>query len=96
MGWPKDVKVPDVNDSLSEKGINYPWSSITKSAYPFNKRGKGVVTFRNYTKKIQDYLYTKFENDLPGLKRLLEKVESIVEDEKQFLKKKTTNFVENI
>lgn len=93
MGWPKDLKVPDVNDSLSEKGIIYPWSSVTKSAYPFNKRGKGVVTFRNYTKKIQDYLYTKFENDLPGLKRLLEKVESIVEVEKQFLKKKPTNFV---
>lgn len=87
LGWPKSIKYPDVNDSEKEGEIEFPWSSITKSAYPFNARGKGLVSLKNYTKKIKDYLYTKFEDNLPGLKKLLDLTESILDIESQYLPK---------
>lgn len=85
LGWPKNVKYPDVNDNASEGGIEYPWNPILRTAYVFNKRGKGLVSLKNYTKKIKDYLYTKFKDDIPGLEKLLAKVESILDVESHFL-----------
>lgn len=92
LGWPKNFKSPDYNDNEVVDGIVYPWGMF-KSAYIFNNRGKGLSSFKNYTKKIKDYLYTKFENDLPGLKKLSDKVDTIIEVEKQFLKKKPMNIM---
>ncbi len=88
LGWPSDIKDPNLKDYETDGGIVYPWSKLSKSAFVFNKRGQGLVSFRNYTKKIQNYLYTKFENDVQGLKKLMEKVDSILDIEKQYLRKK--------
>lgn len=86
-GWPKSIKNPDLKDSNVEKGVELPWNKLTKSAYPFSNKGPGLSNFRNYTKKIKDYLYTKFKNDYPSLKKLAERVEAILDIEKQFLKR---------
>lgn len=93
LGWPKSIKNPDLKDSNVEKGVELPWNKLTKSAYPFSNKGPGLSNFRNYTKKIKDYLYTKFKNDYPSLKKLAERVEAILDIEKQFLKKKPTNIL---
>jgi hypothetical protein len=93
LGWPRDISEPSFSDNMKEGGTVYPWNKITKSAYPFNKRGKGLVSFRNYTKKIKDYLYTKFENNQEGLKKLLDAVESILDVEAQYLKKKKSSMM---
>lgn len=89
LGWPKNIAYPDVQkDTSASTGIVYPWNPLTKSSHVFNGRGKGLASFKNYTKKIKDYLYTKFEKDTTGLKRLAQKVDSILDVESQFLKKK--------
>ena len=71
-----------------ESGIELPWSKFDKSAFVFNKRGKGLVSVRNYTQKIKTYLYTKFEKNVDGLKKLRDLVDKILAVESQFLKKK--------
>lgn len=91
LGWPKNFRTPDYRDNEVVDGIVYPWGKFN-SAYIFKNRGT-VASFKNYTKKIKDYLYTKFENDVPGLKKLSDKVDSIIEVEKQFLKKKPMNIM---
>lgn len=93
LGWPKNINEPTYNDNMKEGGTVYPWNKLTKTAYPFNKRGKGLVSFRNYTKQIKDYLYTKFENNQEGLKKLLDAVESILDVESQYLKKKKSSMM---
>lgn len=95
LGWPKNFKSPDYNDNEVVDGIVYPWGKF-KSAYIFNNRGKGLASFKNYTKKIKDYLYTKFERNVPALKKLSDKVDSIVEVEKQYLKKKPMNIMSQL
>ncbi len=93
LGWPRNINAVDYSDNMKEGGTVYPWNKLTKSAYPFNKRGKGLVSFRNYTKQIKDYLYTKFENNQEGLKKLLDAVESILDVEAQYLKKKKSSMM---
>ena len=87
LGWPKDIANPDYKDSEKDGGIVYPWGS-NKSAFVFNKRGKGLTSFRNYTQKIKSYLYNKFERDQKGLETLARKVDSILDVESQYLKRK--------
>lgn len=97
LGWPKNIAYPDVQkDTSASTDIIYPWNTLTKTAYVFNGRGKGLVSFKNYTAKIKDYLYTKFEKNPTGLKKLADKVESILQVEEQFLKKKPINFATQI
>ena len=87
-GWPASITYPDVNDNQKDSGIEFPWSKLDKSAFVFNKRGKGLVSVRNYTQKIKTYLYTKFEKNVDGLKKLRDLVDKILAVESQFLKKK--------
>lgn len=93
LGWPRNIGAKEYSDNMKEGGTTYPWNGLTKSAYPFNKRGKGLISFRNYTKEIKDYLYTKFENNQEGLKKLLDATESILDVEAQYLKKKKSSLM---
>ena len=95
-GWPASITYPDVNDNQKDSGIEFPWSKLDKSAFVFNKRGKGLVSVRNYTQKIKTYLYTKFEKNVDGLKKLRDLVDKILAVESQFLKKKSVgSFLSN-
>jgi hypothetical protein len=87
-GWPSSITYPDVNDNKKESGVELPWSKFDKSAFVFNKRGKGLVSLRNYTQKIKTYLFTKFEKNVDGLKKLQSLVIKILAVEEQFLHKK--------
>lgn len=97
LGWPKNIAYPDVQkDTSASTGIVYPWNSLTRSSHVFNNRGKGLASFKNYTIKIKDYLYTKFEKNIAGLERLAKKVDSILDVESQFLKKKPLGIASQI
>lgn len=84
LGWPNI----EFSGYKKEDGIYYPWNPLTRSAFSFSEKGAGLVPFRNYTKKIKDTLYQKYEKDVKGLKALKSKVDKILEVESQYLKKK--------
>lgn len=84
LGWPNI----EFSGYKKEDGIYYPWNPLTRSAFSFSEKGAGLVPFRNYTKIIKDTLYKKYVKDIKGLKALKSKVDSILEVESQYLKKK--------
>lgn len=89
LGWPNI----EFAGYKKDDGIYYPWNPLTRTAFTFSEKGAGLNPFRNYTKKIKDTLYKKYERDVKGLKALKAKVESILEVESQYLKRKNVGSI---
>lgn len=89
MGWPADIKYPKtlgvINKTQTEKGVTYPWSGSKITSFIFGSDFNNSM-WTSVTKEIKNKLYSKFKNNIRGLKNLQAQVEKIVTAEETYLK----------
>lgn len=90
MGWPANLK-PDpknvkknalVDDEGKEKSSSELWKALGKTPRIFE--GWTLPYLEKTTNTIKTYLMTKFKGDMSGIQKLRGKVDSILEQEKQY------------